>query len=48
MKIPKSNFVSKMEINKMKKRNKDEDEKNKEEDEEKKKKKIEKDLVKKH
>ncbi len=39
MKIPKSNFVSKMEKNKMKKRNKDEDEKNKEEDEEKKKKK---------
>ena len=39
MKIPKSNFVSKMEKNKMKKRNKDEEEKNKEEDEEQKKKK---------
>ena len=33
MKIPKSNFVSKMEKNKMKKRNKDEDEKNKEDEE---------------
>ena len=39
MKIPKSDFVSKMEKNKMKKRNKDEEEKNKEEDEEEKKKK---------
>ena len=39
MKIPKSNFVSKMEKNKRKKRNKDEEEKNKEEDEEQKKKK---------
>ena len=33
MKIPKSDFVSKMEKNKMKKRNKDEDEKNKEDEE---------------